>query len=79
MESGGEVESVVESVVRRVERASDGGDEDENDEASGNGHPDEAGKSAGQKDDVERVPSFGEKVVLSGDDDEEEIASCVAT
>ena len=38
VESGGEVESVVESVVRGEERVSDGGDRDESGEASDNGH-----------------------------------------
>ena len=48
VESGAEVESVVESVVRGEEKTSGCGGDDENEEASGGGVQEEAGESVEQ-------------------------------
>ena len=76
VESGAEVDSVVESVVRGEERTSGGGDDDENGEASSGGDQEEAGVLVEQAEG--HVPGFGDKAD-SSDDSSGEHESVIAT
>ena len=71
-------ESVVESVVRGRDGVDDGGEEEGNNEAGGVDNQLESGETCGHEASDAVVPGFGEKDVLS-DDDEEEIGSCAVT
>ena len=76
VESGAEVESVVESVVRGEEKPIGCGSDDENEEVSGGGAQEEAGVSVKQAEG--RVPGFGDKA-NSNDDISGEHESVIAT
>ena len=76
VESGAEVESVVESVVRGEEKPIGCGGDDENEEVSGGGAQEEAGVSVEQAEG--RVPGFGDKA-NSSDDISGEHESVIAT
>ena len=76
VESGSEVESVVESVVRGEERTIGGGGDDENGEASGGGDQEDAGVLVERAEG--RVPGFGDKADFS-DDSSGELESVIAT
>ena len=71
-------ESVVESVVRGRDGVDDGGEEDGNNEAGDVDIQLESEETGGTEASDAVVPGFGEKDVLS-DDDEEEIGSCSVT
>ena len=71
-------ESVVESVVCGRDGVDDGGDEDGNIEAGDAGIQLESEGTGGHEAGEVVVPDFGEKDVLS-DDDEEEIGRCAVT
>ena len=71
-------ESVVESVVRGRDGVDDGGEEDGNIEAGDVDNQLESEETGGNEASDVVVPGFGEKDVLS-DDDEEEIGSCAVT
>ena len=71
-------ESVVESVVRGRDGVDDGGEEDGNNEAGDVDNQLESEETGGHEASDTVVPGFGEKDVLS-DDDEEEIGSCAVT
>ena len=76
VESGAEVESVVESVFRGEEKTSGCGGDDENEEASGGGVQEEAGGSVEQAEG--HVPGFGDRA-NSSDDSSGEHESVIAT
>ena len=71
-------ESVVESVVRGRNGVDDGGEEDGNIEDGDVDNQLESEETGGLEASDAVVPGFGEKDVLS-DDDEEEVGSCALT